>query len=678
MNKTSQRILLVEDNPAHASLIRQAFASGTMPVELTTVASLRKARENIARSLPDLAIVDLGLPDGQGLALLTADESSRRFPIIVTTSRANEQVVVQAMKAGALDYVVKSPMTLADMPRIARRALREWQDLARRQEAERIVRESEERHRQIFESVSDAILIFDANDQIVEANPAACDAFGYTREQFLRLFCRELFPTGDQYLLEDCRRQILEDGEFHVECVNVRADGSRFDVESRGSKLMFNREPHMLVVIRDVTELRKTTHELTEYSLALELSNEALAKLNDAANTATRAKSEFLANMSHEIRTPMTAILGFVDVLIEELATPSQIEAAEMVKRNGEHLLTIINDILDLSKIEADKLQLELIPCSAAEIVDDVAGMMRIRTELPLTVEYAAPIPEKIVSDPTRLRQILTNLVGNAVKFTQQGSVRLVVTPLGLGTDSPALRFDVIDTGIGMSPEQMERLFQPFSQADSSMSRKFGGSGLGLVISRRLANLLGGDITVESRLGEGSTFSVTLPTGPLGGVAMIDHPRGSEATNRPVQDTPPARRVSLCGKVLLVEDGPDNQRLFSVILTKAGVEVTVAGNGQIALEKTLIDGAVMDPFPYDVILMDMQMPVMDGYEASRRLRRAGHQGPIIALTAHAMAHDRRKCLQAGCNEYLAKPISRESLLDAVARHLPQREQCSRL
>jgi CheY-like chemotaxis protein len=314
-------------------------------------------------------------------------------------------------------------------------------------------------------------------------------------------------------------------------------------------------------------------------------------------------------------------------------------------------------------------MQIETVVCSPIEIVASVASLMRVQAEaksLPLTIEYAGPIPHQIQSDPTRLRQILINLVANAVKFTEVGSVRLAVRLLSSDGSPPCLQFDVIDTGIGMTEQQTARVFRPFTQADSSTTRKFGGSGLGLTISQRLARLLSGDIAVQSTLGEGSTFSLTVATGSLDGVPMVERPE--EARLEPVAgpDSPRSEKVCLSCRVLLVEDGRDNQRLIGFLLKKAGAEVIVADNGEMGVNLALATRS--EAIPFDVILMDMQMPVLDGYQATRRLRDEGCQWPIVALTAHAMEGDRQKCLDAGCDDYMTKPLERETLLAMVAKH----------
>ncbi len=385
------------------------------------------------------------------------------------------------------------------------------------------------------------------------------------------------------------------------------------------------------------------------------------------AEAASRAKSDFLANMSHEIRTPMTAILGYADLLDDADAPATQREeCVSTIRRNGEHLLAIINDILDISKIEAGKMTIERIACSPARILEDVHALMQVRAaekSLRFTVEIAPDVPPAILTDQLRVRQVVMNLVANAIKFTERGEVSVHVT-----ASDGRLTFAVRDTGIGMTPEQLARLFRPFTQSDETMTRRFGGTGLGLAISLRLARMLDGDIRVESEPGRGSTFRFTLAA-----PASADAPAlPSASPNTPTAPTQtPAQPASideaspLCGlKILLAEDGPDNQRLLSFLLRKAGAEVVIAANGRIAVDTITASDAPR----FDVILMDMQMPELDGYAAATRLREAGVHTPIVALTAHAMSGDRDRCLAAGCTDYLTKPIDRTVLIDTVRRH----------
>jgi signal transduction histidine kinase/CheY-like chemotaxis protein len=404
-----------------------------------------------------------------------------------------------------------------------------------------------------------------------------------------------------------------------------------------------------------------------------------LAK-KEAAIAADRAKSEFLANMSHEIRTPMTAILGFTDILAQSISNPERVKTAEIIKRNGEHLLDIINDILDLSKIEAGQTGVAREPCSPSQIVAEVASLMQVRAmakRLDLQVEFDGKVPETIQSSPLRLRQILINLVGNAIKFTEAGSVRLVTRLIDDKTDKPLMQFDVIDTGVGISQENLAKLFKAFGQVPTPRTSTTEGTGLGLAISRRLANMLDGDITVTSTVGKGSTFSATVATGPLEGVKMLElRAKWDSAAQIGLPAKEPKERFRLSGRILLVEDGPDNQRLINFLLKRAGAQVTVADNGIVAMDILLEamrdaarPGGTPQDGPFDLVLMDMQMPEMDGYEVTRRLRGMGYRRPIVALTAHAMSNDRQKCLDAGCDDYVTKPIVEATLLQTLATHL---------
>jgi len=391
------------------------------------------------------------------------------------------------------------------------------------------------------------------------------------------------------------------------------------------------------------------------------------------AEAASAAKADFLANMSHDIRVPMTAILGFADLLYTEgdidQAPPERVRAVEAIQRNGRYLLELVNDILDISKVEAGKLDVAPVRCSPCQIVADVASLMRVRATkkgLHVDVGFEGPIPQTIHTDPTRLRQILVNLISNAVKFTATGRVRVGVRLQQDGPE-PNLIVEVSDTGIGMSEEQLARVFQPYSQAVPYTDREYGGTGLGLAISKRLAEMLGGNVSVTSRPGHGSTFRLSVAAGSLEGVTLLENLTEAALEAERTEQEQAARQSPLDCRLLLAEDGPDNQRLISFVLRKAGADVVIADQGETAVELAL--AAESEGKPFDVVLMDMQMPVMDGYTAARTLRNAGYTRPIMALTAHAMTKDRQKCLDAGCDDYATKPIDRAKLLGMVARHV---------
>ncbi len=458
--------------------------------------------------------------------------------------------------------------------------------------------------------------------------------------------------------------------------------------------------------LTDVSDRHRLEAELRQKVEELAANNRTLQDYADAADAATRSKSEFLANMSHEIRSPLTAVLGYTDLLLDQDPTDDARASLDRIKRNGEHLLAVINDILDLSKIEAGKLEVEKVLCPTVPLFREMIELMQVRAQaksLRLALDFPGPLPAQICTDSLRLRQILINLVGNAIKFTECGEVR--VTVQAAADPQPMLTIDVIDTGIGLTADHLERLFQPFTQADSSMSRRFGGTGLGLAISQRLAGLLGGRITVASQFGAGSRFTVRIPIGPLADEPWVEESSpatapteiavlppqhaapplavqpdaaepAAESTAGPAAPSTGMAALPLAGRrILLAEDSPDNQWLITHHLQKNGAVVEVVEDGLQAIAKA--HAAWQSGRAFDAVLMDMQMPVLDGYEATRRLRDEGYVLPILALTAHALAQDRQKCLAAGCDEHVPKPINVPRLLAALVGCMQRMEVAGR-
>ena len=407
----------------------------------------------------------------------------------------------------------------------------------------------------------------------------------------------------------------------------------------------------VLISLDDITELESNKAEL--------------AKARDEAEAANRAKSDFLANMSHEIRTPMNAILGFTEVLKRGWGRNER-EARkhlDTIHSSGKHLIELINDILDLSKVEAGRMEVERIDCEPHKVIREVVKVFTAKARekgVTIAFEAAGPIPEKIQSDPGRMRQIVTNLVGNALKFTEKGGVRVVARVAGTRS-APQLAIDVIDTGVGIPEDKIGKLFQAFVQADSSVTRKFGGTGLGLVLSRNFARALGGDITVTSVAGKGSTFTATVETGALIGVRMLDPAEATRVDEEVAADSS-LRWEFPTRKILVVDDGPENRELVCLVLQEAGLTAEEAENGQIAVD-------MVARGRYDAVLMDMSMPVMDGYTATKLLRSRGVKLPIIALTAHAMKGFEQEILAAGCSGYVTKPIDIDVLLATLAEKL---------
>ncbi len=524
-----------------------------------------------------------------------------------------------------------------------------------------------ERLRVTLASIGDGVVTTDAAGRVSFLNGVAEKLTGWSAVQAIGLPVQRIFRIVNEHTREVVQNpieKVLQQGMtagLANHTILIAQDGTEWPIDDSAAPIRDGegRILGVVLVFREISERKR--------------SEDALERAMRAADQASRAKSDFLATMSHEIRTPMAAILGYADLLLAQLNPEKPDNRAPRdcvatIKRNGHFLLEIINDILDISRIEAGKFEVELRRFHLPQIVADVRKLMDVRARekgIPLHVEYDGPVPETIESDPNRLRQILVNLIGNAIKFTEEGSVRVRVR-LDRSTHRPALRFDVVDTGIGMTAEQVALLFQPFSQVDTAINRKYGGTGLGLTISKRLATMLQGDITVESDPGRGSRFSLTISAGPLDGVPLITPDAATPFLT--ADDHRPAHSdAAIRGRFLIVDDRHDVRFLAQHFVEQAGGEVHTVDNGQLAIE--MIGRFHGDSRPFDVVLMDMQMPVLDGFETTRRLRGMGVNVPIIALTAGAMSGDREKCLEAGCSDYVSKPIDKGALLHAIARQL---------
>ncbi len=609
------------------------------------------AAHAVGRSFSELLLPSQQRPmfDGDIASFIRGDE----------TRHIGRRAELQALRSDGATITIDMAMTAVN-DRSARGGV--WfstfiRDVTESRRAEARLASSERRFRTLVEGANALVWEFDvASDTFTYVSPQA-ERLGYpTNRWYERGFWNSiLHPDDAEQADRYCCEQIAA-GLDHRYQYRVRtADGETVWIED------------FVAVERSddgspTGTLRGVMVDVTDRKRDEQLIIEARA----AADAANRTKSEFLANVSHEIRTPLTAILGYVDLLRDDgdlaNAPSRRIETIDTIRSAGQHLLTVINDILDLSKIEAGKLQVENIETELPQLLCDVERLMTHRAtgkgvEIRTIVMNA--VPERVMSDPTRLRQILMNLLGNAVKFTERGHVSLTARVAeSVGEGEPRLLVDIDDTGPGLSPDQAARLFEPFSQADTSVTRKHGGTGLGLVISRRLAQLLGGEVSlVRSVPGEGSCFRLDLPLKAAPGARMVDRIQGLDSAGNADGVNGPVR---INARVLVLEDGTDNQRLIAYYLKKSGATYEVAENGRIGLD--VFKRAQEAHQPFDLVLSDMQMPEMDGYTFARTLRSSGFDVPIIAMTAHAMSEDRAKCIDSGCDEYISKPIDWPRLL----------------
>jgi PAS domain S-box-containing protein len=538
---------------------------------------------------------------------------------------------------------------------------------------------AEDKYRALLDSLGEGVALVDAGERFTLVNPAAERIFGLEAGQ---LAGRSLFgfvtPENWAIIRNQTReRRLARQTTYELEI--ARADGSRRIIEVTASPQFDETGANTgtLGVFWDITGRKQTEQALRERAEELERTRDALAENTQSlwrtleelqrskaeAERANRAKSDFLAHMSHEIRTPMNGILGMASLLLDTELTAEQREYAETVHRSADALLTIVNDILDLSRLEAGRMEVEPVPFDLVASVEEAAELIAPSAHakgLGFSLQVGS-VPRRILGDPGRIRQILLNLANNAVKFTSRGEVTIRLGCRERTRDSALIAISVEDTGIGITEDKLPHLFEKFTQADSSASRTYGGTGLGLTISKQLAELLRGRIEVESKLGQGSTFSCVLPLD-------IEKTPSGENAGKPDRDAPKAEERSFrpgC-RILLAEDNPVNQKFGVRTLERLGCRVDVAANGREAVE-------MADKFGYDLILMDWRMPEMDGCAATAEIRvrqSRGRRCPIVAITAHAMAGAREECLQAGMDDYVTKPVKPATLRQILEKWLP--------
>jgi len=664
----------LEDDPADVRLVRDTFSDDGLCPELTAVDNREDFLAALARG-PDLILADYALPTFDGLEALSLCRAlCPELPFIFLTGAIGEERAIETIKSGATDYVLKTRLCRLNLA--VHRAIAEAEDIAQRKHAEEALRTSQER---LALAVSGTqIGMFDWNLATGEmlwteqharlwglsamiATTAATTTL--SQPYHYRDWAERIHADDLPRVETELHRCIAERSPFEIEYRIVWPDDSVHWIACRGvSHYDVQGQPHrVLGVVMDITDRKRDVEQLTAAKAAAEAANQA--------------KSRFLANISHELRTPMNAILGMIDITLSKAADPTVQDCLQTAKGSADLLLTLLDGLLDSAKIESGKLELESAPFSLRRMLDQITRVLSVRAaEKGLCFRCRVPetAPDAVLGDRMRLQQVLLNLAGNAIKFTERGEVEVGLRIVeqgheGLGIrdcgfegspipspqsliPSVTLEFAVQDTGIGIPPSGLERLFQPFVQGDASLARRFGGTGLGLSICKSLVQMMGGQIRVESEPGQGSTFffNIRLPLAkelPVGGDLCYAVPK---ATCAPL-------------RILLVEDNPANQKVAWYILQERGHFVEIAGDGQEAIDLT-------EKNRYDVILMDVQMPEISGLEATAAIRkRESARTPIVAMTAHAMQSDRDRCLAAGMDGYLCKPVEREELIETVER-----------
>ncbi len=568
-----------------------------------------------------------------------------------------------------------SPVVIAER----RHAILALEDIPSRKRADSNLRDSRAFLENIINASGDPIFVKDRSHCWVLLNDTFCTFMGYEREELIGKSDFDFFPDSQARVFWAKDEEVFETGETNInEELFTDSSGMTHTIVTKKTlhEDLAGRR-YIVGIIRDVTAEKNSERELRRSRDQLRLVNEQLRAMVTAtkrmareAESATVAKSRFLATMSHEIRTPMNGIIGMAELLLGTKLTKEQDHHVSVLRNSAHDLLTLIDGILDYSKGEAGRLELEEIPFSVGDAISDTLSLLALRSEekgIALSSEIDPAVPDTLLGDPVRLRQVLLNLVGNGLKFTDEGSVVVACRVAREERAHVVLRFDIRDTGIGINKAQIPKLFRAFGQLDASVTRRYGGSGLGLAISKQVVTLMGGEISVGSVEGEGTTFSFTIKCALPSPETTERHANERLRAKEPSGDGESPRAPVADTRILLVEDNESNRMVAGAVLTRAGYRVDMAEDGRIALQ-------MVASGEYGLLLMDCQMPVMDGFEATARLR-AGEAGesaktlPIIALTAHAMQGDREKCLEVGMNDYISKPFKSREMLATVARWL---------
>ncbi len=639
------KIFLVEDDEIDIMAFERALRKTGLDTEIELARDAREALIKIAEKRFDCIFLDYQLPGTDGLKLLKElREKGVSSPIAVLTSQGDEKVAVEMMKSGAFDYFPKTEVTPEQLIKVVRSAQRLIQSENDRIAAEFALQENERLLDLIYNSTSVAMCLINKDGTIARVNRAFTSIFGFSKEESIQQPVSMLLPPSSREVyFQWFVNEFEQNNEVATEWQFIHRSGQLVDVLQTDSAFidqLGNR--YKILTLNDNTERKRFEFELIEAKRQAEL--------------AATAKADFLSNMSHEIRTPMNAVIGLTSLLLEEGFEGKNLENLKSIKYSADNLMVIINDILDFSKIEAGKIVFESIDFELDSRISEIVKLLKHKADeksIELNCILDPKLPKVLKGDPYRLNQIILNLAGNAIKFTSVGSVTLKIEQASIN-DSSAVQFDIIDTGIGIPREKFDTIFESFSQAYTDTTRKFGGTGLGLAITKRLVEMQGGEISIQSEIGKGSTFTAIIPFG----VGSMNSLKEVALNNRP-KDLQEAH-------VLLAEDNQINQIVATQILKKWNAKVTVANNGREALNYLMNE-------KFDVVLMDLQMPEMSGFEVTEKVRKfdplaMNRNIPIIALSADAFQETRRKVLMMGMTDFVTKPFNQDELYSKIAEY----------
>ncbi|MBX3021327.1 MAG: response regulator [Bdellovibrionales bacterium] len=666
-------ILLVDDR--EDGLIALEAVLGENPgYRLVKATSGRAALSLLDKYDFGLILLDVQMPELDGFEtaeLIRRQPNYAQVPIVfVTAINKDERYVYRGFEAGAVDYVFKpfDPVILSKKVavfaelhlknrrlQLQSRLLAEREAMERKAQIQSVEMENLRRYRNLADAIPHIVLRALPDGDLEYHNHLWTEYTGLSLSESLGMGWQSaICPDQLQSVLSVWYRAMRKRTRYETECKIRRYDGvfrwhwvkAEPELNDRGEVMAW------LGTCTDIHDRKTFEDELKE--------------AQQKAESANHAKTQFLANMSHEIRTPLNAIMGFTELLLDpHISDEEKNKSVSIVRRNGHALMKIVDEILDISKVEAGGLELEEVELPLFDMLNEVKTLMNVQAakkNVTLAFEIGSRVPTLVKTDSTRVRQILLNLIGNAIKFTREGRVALITSFSSRVDEVSHLHFLIQDSGVGIDRIAAERIFQPFSQADTSTTRLFGGTGLGLALARKLARALGGDVRLlNSSPGQGSTFEVTIAVEVPPHTEWIEHSQPEQPT--PQQVTDPNRAESLKGKrILLVEDAEDNQFLIKQFLSRTGAILDTASNGREGISKALAND-------YEVVLMEIQMPLVDGYQATTELRQKGYDKPIIALTAHALNEERERCMQTGCSGHLTKPISRRQLIDSLLEHV---------